>query len=80
MRELKMNTLINDTAKTVKTKIMQEGLTLTEVVYACADKYGWSDSLSCLSGKLERDTLRYHETVEIADILGYDVIWQKRGS
>ena len=24
-------------------------------------------------------TLRYNEAIELADVLGYDIIWQKRG-
>ena len=31
-----------------------------------------------LSGKLRRDTFSYTEAVEIADILGYDIVWKKR--
>ena len=40
--------------------------------------YGWSDSVSNLSGKLQRESLRYREVVELADVLGYDLVWQKR--
>ena len=43
-----------------------------------ADKYGWSASLPNLSGKLRRGSLRYHEAVELADALGYDIVWQRR--
>lgn len=39
---------------------------------------GWSRSVSNLSGKLTRESIQYREVVEIADILGYDLIWQKR--
>ena len=31
-----------------------------------------------LSGKLRRGSLRYQEAVELADALGYDLVWQKR--
>ena len=34
--------------------------------------------VSNLSGKLQRGSLRYREAVELADVLGYDVVWQKR--
>ena len=40
--------------------------------------YGWSDSVSNLSAKLQRESIRYKEVVELADVLGYDLIWQKR--
>ena len=31
-----------------------------------------------LSDKLRRESLRYKEAVELADALGYDLVWQKR--
>ena len=31
-----------------------------------------------LSAKLQRESIRYKEVVELADVLGYDLIWQKR--
>ena len=31
-----------------------------------------------LSDKLRRESLRYKEAVELADTLGYDLVWQKR--
>ena len=57
---------------------MREGLTMTKLVDKMADQYGWSTSVSNLSGKLRRGSLRYHEAVELADALGYDIVWQKR--
>ena len=39
---------------------------------------GWSASVPNLSGKLRRGTLRYLEAVELADALGYDIVWQRR--
>ena len=51
---------------------------MQEVVDLLHDEYGWSDSVSNLSGKLQRESLRYRETVELADVLGYDLVWQKR--
>jgi len=42
-------------------------------------QYGWSRSISNLSGKLQRETLRYKEAVELADVLGYEIVWKKKG-
>ena len=42
------------------------------------DDYGWSDSISNLSAKLQRESIRYREVIELADVLGYDIVWQKR--
>ena len=43
-----------------------------------AEILGWSSSVPNLSGKLRRGSLRYTEAVELADVLGYDLVWQKR--
>ena len=39
---------------------------------------GWSDSISNFSNKLARASLRYREAVQLADVMGYDLVWQKR--
>ena len=62
----------------IKAQIIRAGYTMQEVVDQLHDEYGWSDSVSNLSGKLQRESLRYREAVELADVLGYDIIWQKR--
>lgn len=62
----------------VKARILEAGYTMSEVVDVLSTDYGWSDSLSNFSAKLRRGSLRYAEAVKIADILGYDIVWQKR--
>ncbi len=62
----------------IKSYIAREGLTMSEAVNRLADKYGWSRSVANFSDKLKRNTLRYYEILELADILGYDIMWQKR--
>ena len=37
-----------------------------------------AEHYSNLSAKLQRESIRYKEVVELADVLGYDLIWQKR--
>ena len=54
-------------------------VTMDEVLQLLHEEYQWSRSLSNFSAKLSRGTLRYTEAIQIADILGYDVIWKKRG-
>lgn len=62
----------------IKSYIIRTGMTMSEVVELLADEYGWSSSVPNLSGKLKRGSLRYGEAVELADVLGYDLVWQKR--
>ena len=62
----------------VKSYIVRSGYTMQEVVDRLSEDYGWSDSVSNLSNKLKRESLRYVEAVQLADALGYDLVWQKR--
>lgn len=63
----------------IKAQIVRAGFTMQDVVDRLAEDYGWSDSVSNLSAKLQRESIRYKEVIELADVLGYDIVWQKRG-
>ena len=67
-----------NTRNEIKAIIVREVMTMTEVVEKMAEQYAWSASVPNRSGKLRRGSLRYHEAVELADALGYDIVWQKR--
>lgn len=62
----------------IKAQIIRAGMTMQEVVDQLAEEYGWSDSVSNLSAKLQRESIRYKEILELADVLGYEIIWQKK--
>ena len=64
----------------IKSYIVRSGYTMQEVVDRLSEDYGWSDSVSNLSNKLQRESLRYVEAVQLADALGYDIIWGPRKS
>ena len=61
-----------------KAQIVRAGFTMQELVDRLADEYDWSDSVSNLSAKPQRESIRYKEVVELANVLGYDIVWQKR--
>ncbi len=63
----------------IKARIVLKGTTMSEVVRKLSVVHGWSASAPNLSDKLKRGTLRYSEVIELADVLGYDIIWRKRG-
>lgn len=63
----------------VKSHLVCEGVTMQDVLEKLEQQYGWSRSISILSGKLHRETLRYKEVMELADVLGYEIVWKKRG-
>ena len=64
----------------IKSQIVRAGFTMQEVVDLLHDEYGWSDSVSNLSAKLQRESIRYKEVVELADVLDCDIVWVKRGN
>jgi len=64
----------------IKARIVEEGYTMEEVLQLLHEDYGRSRSLSNFSNKLSKGTLRYLEAIQLADVLGYDIIWKKRGS
>ena len=63
----------------IKAQIIRTGMTMQQVVDLLSDEYGWSDSVSNLSAKLQRESIRYKEVVELADVLGFEIVWRKRG-
>ena len=62
----------------IKAQIVRARYTMQELVDRLHKEYGWSDSVSNLSAKLQRESIRYKEVMQLADVLGYDLIWQKR--
>ena len=67
-----------DIRNELKSYIVKEGMTMRELVDMLWFEYGWSDSVPNFSGKLSRGSLRYSEAVEMADVMGYDIVWVKR--
>ena len=74
------NALLSENAELWEKVFMaaDKGMTMQEVVDLLRDEHGWSDSVSNLSNKLQRESLRYVEAVQLADALGYEIVWQKR--
>lgn len=62
----------------LKAAIVKSGRTMKSVIEELNQKNGRQDSLQNLSGKMSRGTLRYTEVEEILDLIGYDIVWQKR--
>ena len=73
----------------IKAQIVRAGFTMQEVVDLLHDEYGWSDSVSNLSAKLQRESIRHKEVMELADVLapmstsaaeGCASLWRQRSS
>lgn len=64
--------------KKIKKILVEEDLTLTEVVNRLNEKYNRNDTIQNLSNKLSRETLKYKEAIEIASVIGYEIVWNKK--
>ena len=62
----------------IKSYIVRTGCTMQEVVTELHDTRGWSDSVPNFSNKLQRGSLRYEEAEELADVLGYRIVWEQK--
>ena len=62
----------------IKAQIVRAGMTMQQVMDLLSDEYGWSDSVSNFSNKLARGSLRYEEAVQLAEVLGYEIVWKKK--
>lgn len=67
-----------DIRREIKSYIVREGLSMCELLKRLVIIHKWSGSLSNFSGKLKRGTLRYSEAEDIADVLGYEILWIRK--
>lgn len=68
----------SDMRNEIKSYIVRSGYTMQEIVERLSADYGWSASVSNLSNKLQRQSLRYVEAKQLAEALGFELVWQKR--
>lgn len=57
----------------VKALLALKGITMTQLVDMLNTTYQREDTLANLSKKLNKDTLKYREAEEIANVLGCDI-------
>jgi dsDNA-binding SOS-regulon protein len=50
-------------------------ITMTQLVHLLNEKHNRNDSVQNLNNKLRKETIRYTEILEIADILDYKLTW-----
>lgn len=66
--------------KTIKQQIqialIERNMKLTDLYNQLKERYNKEYSLQNLSSKINRNTLKYTEIQEIADILQYDIVWK----
>lgn len=62
----------------IKYLLAQEGTTMTKIAERMQTEKNVPLSMNNLSRKLRSDTIKYKEVADIADLLGYDIKFEKR--
>jgi len=66
------NTIRNE----IKSYIAKSGMRLTEIVSEY-NKTHEPTTTQNISNKLSRGTIKYQEVVDLAKIMGYEIVWEK---
>ena len=62
----------------IKGYIAQCNTTIKEVPSRLSKKYNRNDTIQNFTTKVNRQTLKYNEILQIADILGYEIRWVEK--
>ena len=70
---------MGDIRNEIKSYIAMSGMTLTEVVNELNKRHPFQPTTTQnISNKLSRGTIKYSECLEIADVLGLKITWEKK--
>ncbi|MDO5403310.1 MAG: LLM class flavin-dependent oxidoreductase [Eubacteriales bacterium] len=61
----------------IKSYIAKSGMTLTEIVNIYNETHEPKTTTQNISNKLTRGTIKYSECVDLAQIMGYTIKWEK---
>ena len=59
----------------IKSYIVKKGWTVTKIVEELNRRHEKQQTVQNLSKKINNETLRYDEVLEIAEIIGYEIKW-----
>ena len=63
----------------IKAFLAANGVTLTDVIKTMNERHPDEPTTQQnITNKLARETIKFSEVMEIADILGYDIVFKKR--
>ena len=62
----------------IKVMLARKGLTLKKLVGLLNEKFNRQDTLQNLSNKLNRNTIKYKEVEEIANILAFSIDFSQK--
>lgn len=67
-----------NTKQQIKHLLVMNNMTMTELCKKMSEKIGKPYSIYNISGKLNRDTIKYSEIKMLYDILGYELVLRKK--
>lgn len=62
----------------LKSYIVKKGYNVSKLNDELNKKNGTNQSVQNLNKKINNETIRYNEVLEIADILGYNIEWKEK--
>jgi hypothetical protein len=64
----------------IRSYIVREGMTVKSVYEALLARHGKEKvgSYQNFNQKLKAERLRYKDALEIAEVIGYEIVWQKK--
>ncbi|EGT4205775.1 hypothetical protein LWE95_14940 [Clostridioides difficile] len=68
----------NDYISDIKSLIVKQNLTIKDVNNALNELNHTNFTYENLRKKLSNGKIKYSEALEIADILGYEIVWKKK--
>lgn len=62
----------------IKTLTIYKGLSLRKLIFKLSEQKNTSDCYSNFYSKLKKETIKFSEISNIADILGYEIIFREK--
>ena len=62
----------------IKTLVIYKGLSLRKLIYKLAENDKASNCYSNFYAKLKKETIKFSEIIDIADTLGYEIIFREK--
>ena len=62
----------------IKSYIVSAGWTITKLAEELNKRSGNDYTVQNLSNKIRKESLKYSEVLEIADIIGYEIKWNRK--
>lgn len=62
----------------LKSYIVKKGYNVSKLNEQLNKKNGTDQSVQNLNKKINNETIRYDEVLEIAEVLGYEIVWKEK--